>query len=106
MSGAESSEGNSLLRRKFYRSTPLTSFGICRCSHSNGITDNTDKPVCIPVNLFELSQDSRFLIITYTIIQNITSSEMSGPLHGQCNYMEYKHKIIYRNIIMEIKIKK
>ncbi len=26
---------------------------------------------------------------------------MSGPLHGQCNYMEYKHKRIYINIGME-----
>ncbi len=28
---------------------------------------------------------------------------MSGPLHGQCNYMKYKHKIIYINIGMEKK---
>ncbi len=30
----------------------------------------------------------------------------SGPLHGQCNYMQYKHKRIYKNIGMEKKVQK
>ncbi len=61
--------------------------------------------VCVCVCVFvcvSVIFDSRFKICIRHI-HNYTEAVKckSGPLHEQCNYMEYKHKRIFINIGME-----
>ncbi len=58
--------------------------------------DDSDDLLFFFISVISKTQDSRFVFVTYTIIQIITAGKCkSGPLNGQCNYMELKHKRIY-----------